>query len=108
MQLPSITFCTKVVSLGDLNIVRDNIQLQKFCKSFLFEDLIKKQTCFNGDASTGIDHIITNLQKCFMKSMALEIGFSDYYKMIMTIFRSTFAKGKPRTFYYRCYKFDLE
>ena len=31
-----------------------------------------------------------------MKSMALETGISDYHKIIMTIFRSTFAKGKPK------------
>ena len=44
-----------------------------------------------------------------MKSMALETGISDQHKMIMTIFRSTFAKGKPETFYYRCYKkFNFE
>ena len=44
-----------------------------------------------------------------MKSMTLETGISDHHKMIMTIFRSTFAKGKPKTFYYRCYKkFNLE
>ena len=35
-----------------------------------------------------------------MKSMALETGISDLHNMIMTIFRSTFAKGKPKTFYY--------
>ena len=41
--------------------------------------------------------------------MALETGISDHHKMIVTIFRSTFAKGKPKTFYYRCYKkFNLE
>ena len=41
--------------------------------------------------------------------MALETDISDHHKMIMTIFRSTFAKGKPKTFYYRCYKkFNLE
>ena len=41
--------------------------------------------------------------------MALETGISDHHKMIMTIFRSTFAKGKPKTFYYHCYKkFNLE
>ena len=44
-----------------------------------------------------------------MKSMALETGISDHHKMIMIIFRSTFAKGKLKTFYYRCYKkFNLE
>ena len=41
--------------------------------------------------------------------MALETGISDHHKMIMTIFRSSFAKGKPKTFHYRCYKkFNLE
>ena len=44
-----------------------------------------------------------------MKSMALETGISDHNKMIMTIFRCTFAKRKPKTFYYRSYKkFNLE
>ena len=44
-----------------------------------------------------------------MKSIAVETSISDHHKMIMTIFRSTFAKGKPKTFYYCCYiKFDLE
>ena len=41
--------------------------------------------------------------------MALKTGISDHHKMIMTIFRSTFAKGKPKTFYSHCYKkFNLE
>ena len=44
-----------------------------------------------------------------MKSIALETGILDDYKIIMTIFRSTFAKGIPKTFYYRWYKnFNLE
>ena len=41
--------------------------------------------------------------------MALENGILDHHKMIMTIFRSTFAKGKPKTFFCHCYKkFNLE
>ena len=87
-----------------MNIVRDNTQLQNFCESFLLEHLIKKPTCYKGDTPTGIDHIITNIPKRFMKSMALETGISDHHKMIMTIFHSAFPKGKPKTFYYRCYK----
>ena len=109
LQLLSIALYTLCVLLGDLTIVRDNTQLQNFYESFLFEPLIKKPTCYKGHTPTGIDHIITNIAKRFMKSMALETGISDHHKMIMTIFRSTFAKGKPKTFYYRCYKnFNLE
>ena len=97
------------VFLGDLNIVWDNTQLQNFCECFLLEHLIKKPTCYKGDTPTGIDHIITNIPKRFMKSIVLETGISDHHKMITTFFRSTFAKGKRKTFYYRCYKkFNLE
>ena len=101
MQLLSITLCK--------SIVRDDTQSQNFCEFFLFEHCIKKSTCYKSDTPTDNDHIITNIPKRFMKSMALETGISDHHKMIMTIFRSTFAKGKPKTFYYRCYKkFNLE
>ena len=31
-----------------------------------------------------------------MKSMPLETGISDHHKIIMTIFRYTFPKGKPK------------
>ena len=101
MQLLSITLCK--------SIVRHNTQSQNFCEFFLFELCIKKSTCYKSDTTTDNDHIITNIPKRFMKSMALETGISDHHKMIMTIFRSTFAKGKPKTFYYRCFKnFNLE
>ena len=44
-----------------------------------------------------------------INGLTVETGISDHHKMIMTIFRSTFAKGKPKTFYYRrCKKFTLE
>ena len=102
-------WATKIVLLGDLNLVRDNTQLQNFCKSVLFEHLNKKPTCYKMDTPTGIDHIITNIQKRFMKSTFLEIGITDHHKTIMTIFHSTFAKDKPKSFHNRCYKkFDLE
>ena len=43
--------------------------------------------------------------------MALKTGISDHHKLIMTIFRSTFARGKPKTFYshrYKKFNLDLE
>ena len=65
----TITFYSSLykscVLLGDLNIVRDNTQLQNF-----FEHLIKKPTSYKGDTPTEIDHTVTNIPKRFMKSMA--------------------------------------
>ena len=54
------TLYKNYVLLGDLNIVRDNTQLQN-CESFVFEHLTKKPTCYKGDTPTGIDHIATNI-----------------------------------------------
>ena len=66
MQLLSITLCK--------SIVRHNTQSQNFCEFFLFELCIKKSTCYKSDTTTDNDHIITNITKRFMKSMALETG----------------------------------
>ena len=45
----------------------------------------------------------------FMKSCTVEMGISDYHKLIMSICRLTFAKGKSKKLFYRCYKnFDSE
>ena len=62
------------VLLVDLTIVHDNTQLQTFCESFLSEHLIKKPNWHKGDTPTSIDHIITNIPKYVMKSMA----WNDY------------------------------
>ena len=44
-----------------------------------------------------------------MNTQTLETGVSDHYKLIGTMVRSTFAKGKPKKIFYRCYKnFDNE
>ena len=56
-----------------------------------------------------IDHIITNMTFLFMKSCTVETGMSDYYKLIISICRLTFAKGKSKKFIHRCYmNFDCK
>ena len=60
--------------------------------------------------------VCLSLHKTLVKKQAITekkhphgCWISDHYKMIMTIFRFTFTKGKPKTFYYRCFKnFNLE
>ena len=98
---------------SDLNIARNNTQLQYLCESFLFEHFIKKQSFCKGDTPTGIGHIITNISKRFIVSIAFETAISDHQKMIMTIFCSTFGKGKLKTaaiksFIWNCFKWNLK
>ena len=61
---------------------------------------MKQPICYKGDTPTGIEHI-TNIPKRFMKSVVLETGISDHNEIIMSFFRSTIAKCKPKIFYYR-------
>ena len=39
-----------------------------------------------------------------MKSDTCETGLSDHHKMVHSFLRKTFAKGKPKTIYYRYFK----
>ena len=38
-----------------------------------------------------------------MKTLTFEMGVSDYHKLIGTMLRLTFAKGKPKKMFYHCY-----
>ena len=42
-----------------------------------------------------------------MKTLTFETGVYDHHKLIGTMLISTFAKGKPKIMFYRCYR-DFE
>ena len=94
--------------LCDFNISRDDERLKEYCNSFSFGHL-KTPTCYMGTNPSFIDHVITNMTFLFMKSCTVETGMSDYYKLIISICRLTFAKGKSKKFIHRCYmNFDCK
>ena len=39
-----------------------------------------------------------------MKTLTFESGVSDHRKLIGTMLRSTFTKGKPKKMFYHCYR----
>ena len=39
-----------------------------------------------------------------MNTLTFETGVSDHHKLVGAMLRSTFAKGKPKKIFYRCYK----
>ena len=82
----------------------ENKNLKDFCDLNQLEHLILKPTCYKGKTPSTIDLIITNHKTSFMKSDTCETGLSDHHKMVHLFLRKTFAKGKPKTIYYRCFK----
>ena len=89
------------ILMGDFNIPLGEKLLKDLCNSFSLKHLITEATCFKGENPSCIDHIITNNPNRYMKSCALETGISDHHKMIMSVSRCTFAKGKHKMFFYR-------
>ena len=74
-----------------------------------FEHVILKTICFKGLFSSTIDLLLTNHNEIFLVSDVYETGISDHHKMIISVLRKTFAKGKPKTVFPRCYKnFDQD
>ena len=89
---------------SDFDISCDDKRLKEFCSSFSLGQIIKTPTCYMGTNPSSIDQIITNMTSLFKKSYTVETGISDYHKLIMSICRMTFAKGKSKKLFYRCCK----
>ena len=105
-----------IVVKGDLNIdtpnslTKDmNNYLSDLCDTFSLKNIIKGKTCFKTLEGTSIDVLLTNRPRSFRKTSILETGLNDYHKMILSVFRSYFAKIPPKSIEYRNYKkFSLE
>ena len=89
------------ITLIDFNMQSGNKNLKDFCDLNQHEHLILKLTCYKGKTPLTIDLIITNHKTSFMKPNTCETGLSDHHKMVYSFLRKTFAKGKPKTIYYR-------
>ena len=105
-------FCTtyeNVMLIGNFNMIPGNKKSSNFCEMNKFEHLILKPTCFKGLLLCTIDLLSTNHKQSFVKLEVYETGILDHHKMIISVLRKNFAKGKPKTVYYRCYKnFDQD
>ena len=95
--------------MGDCNMTPENHHLKDFTDSNNYENLVKEPTCFKSTSPTTIDLFLANRKGRFMKFSTNETGISDHHKLIYTFLKSTYAKGKTKFVYYRCFKnFDKE
>ena len=92
------------ILIGDFNVSIDDPHMESFCESYRFKSLIKDPTCFkNPESPSCIDLILTNNPYSFQNSWVIETGLSDFYKMIVSVMKTTFQKLKPRIVQYRDY-----
>ena len=93
-----------ILLMGDFNMTPNNPKLSELIADHELCTLISEPTCFKSINPTCIDNFLTNKKTRFMKTLTFETGVSDHHKLIGTMLRSTFAKGKPKKMFYRCYR----
>ena len=92
-----------VVIMGDININTQDHQSQgidklfEFCDIFGLQNLIKSSTCETKTSSTlsFSDVILTSRVRSFRHTKTVETGSSDFHKLVMTSFRSTYQRVRP-------------
>ena len=95
----------KFLSLGDFNAADTEPILSEFLKHYEAINIMKNKTCFkNLDRATCMDLFLNKSPHSFQNTMAISTGLPDFYKMIITVLKSSFIKLKARETYYRDYK----
>ena len=76
--------------------------MKLFSKTYDLCSFIKVPTCYkNPEKPSYIDLLLINITKNFQNSSVLETGLSDFYKMAITVMKTTFENLKPRVSYFR-------
>ena len=69
------------------------------------KNIVKDKTCFKNALNPScIDLFLTNTPHCFQNTGTINTGLSDFYRMILTVHKTTFRKAQPTVIQYRCYK----
>ena len=83
----------------------DNPNFDELIEDYELSTLISEPTHFKSINPTCINNFLTSEKNPFYEySITFEMGVSDHHKVIGTMLRSTFAKGKPKKIFYHCYE----
>jgi hypothetical protein len=99
-----------IIIIGDINI--DTMKedsygydlYESFLDTFNLKNLIKDTTCHTKTASTSLDVILTNRNRCCFHTIILETGISDVHSLIGTTLRASYNRVEPTIIKYRDYK----
>ena len=86
--------------LVNLKLCEPNAQIGETCPdTFLYQhelkNVNKEPTCYkNSKRPSCIDFILTNNRRSFFKINTLFTGSSDFHKLVLSVFKTTFCKSK--------------
>ena len=84
--------------------------LNEFCHIFDLKSTVNKPTHLKNPKNPPcIDLMLTDKQVRFLKVKTVETELSDFHKMVVSVFKTSFKKQKPKIVTYRDYLcFDNE
>ena len=91
--------------VGDFNAKIGEMYLDNFLFQHELQSINKEPTCFkNTNNLSCIDFILTNSPGSFFKTETLFTGLSDFYKLVISVFKATFSMSEPKEIIYRGFK----
>ena len=94
-----------VLLAGDFNEEIDNLNTKSFIELNNLSNLVKSPTCYKSLTNPScIDLFLTNKKLSFKNTTTIDMGLSDFHKMIITSFRFKYSPGPPKVVHYRSFK----
>ena len=94
-----------ILIIGYLNTNMSEPSLNEFCQTYNLESIVNKPICFKNPKNPScIDLMLTDKQESFLKVKTVETGLSDFHKILVSVFKTSFKKKKPKIVTYRDYK----
>ena len=89
----------------DLNSEITESSIHDFCNSYNMHILCHKSICYkNPKKPSCIDLSLTNSPKSFQNTQTIEMGLSDFHKLVVTILKMYLPNNQPKVVTYRDYK----
>ena len=96
--------CEKIVLAGDFNTQERERLLDTFLYQHELHSIKRNPTCYkNPNNPSNIDLILTNCSS-FFKTDTILTGLSDFHKLVLFVFKTTFTKSKPKEIVCRNYR----
>ena len=94
-----------VLLTGDFNEETTQVNTKSFLESYDLSNLVKNPTCYKSLTNPScIDLFLTNKKLSFKHTTTIDMGISDFHRMIVTSFKFKYAPGTPKIVHYRSFK----
>ena len=95
-----------ILPIGHFSSEISERSMHDFCNVYNLESLSNTLTCFkNPENPSCVDFLLANSKNNFDEAVVLELGISDFHKLLVSLLKSYFKKEDPKLIIHRDYKY---